>query len=270
MKHSIFALIFALFSTLTLAAPKAELWQHWQQSNPQSTATIDHSAWDQWLKTYLNPGEDGINYVAYGQVSDADKTKLANYISTLENTKIANFNAADQQAYWINLYNALTIQVILQHYPVDSIFDIDISPGLLSQGPWGKKLLQIDGQEVSLDDIEHRILRPIWQDPRIHYAVNCASIGCPNLSIDAFTADNTEALLNKGAQAYINHERGVTIDDGDLVLSSIYDWFESDFGRNDEEVIAHLKQYANKELKAKLAKITSIDDYEYDWDLNEE
>ena len=270
MKHSIFALILTLFSTLTIAAPSADLWDHWQASNPQSSQTIDHSIWDQWLKTYIKPGDDGINYVAYGEVSAADKAKLTEYINDLEATEIASYNSAEQQAYWINLYNALTIDVILQHYPTDSILDIDISPGLLSNGPWKKKLLTIDGQEVSLDDIEHRILRPIWQDPRIHYAVNCASIGCPNLSIDAFTAANTEDLLNQGAKAYINHERGVSVQGRDLVLSSIYDWFESDFGDNDEEVIDHLKQYADAELKAKLEKIDEIDDYDYDWDLNEE
>ena len=101
----------------------------------------------------------------------------------------------EQLAYWINLYNALTVKVILDHYPVKSILDIDISPGWFSIGPWGKKLVAVEGVEISLDDIEHRILRPIWRDPRIHYALNCAAVGCPNLLREAFTGATAEVLL---------------------------------------------------------------------------
>ena len=160
---------------------------------------------------------------------------------------------AEQQAYWINLYNALTVQVILDHYPVDSIRDIDISPGFFADGPWGKKLLVVDGEEVSLDDIEHRILRPIWQDLRIHYAVNCASIGCPNLQPEAFTAENADRLMDEGARAYIGHPRGASVDRGKLTVSSIYKWFKADFGGSDVGVIDHLQQFAEPELKAALA-----------------
>ncbi len=116
-------------------------------------------------------------------------------------------------------YNALTVKVILDNYPVKSIRDIDISPGLLNDGPWDAKLLTIEGKEVSLNDIEHRILRPIFLDNRIHYAVNCASSGCPNLQPEAFTVENTEELLDRGAREYIAHERGVKISKNRLVVS---------------------------------------------------
>ena len=127
----------------------------------------------------------------------------------------------------------------------------------------------IEGETLSLDDIEHRILRPIWQDPRIHYAVNCASIGCPNLSNEAFTAQNTDVLLTQGAIAYINHPRGVSINNDELTLSSIYKWFKEDFGTDDRAIIQHLQTYAKPALKAQLGELSDIEGYEYDWSLNE-
>ena len=170
-------------------------------------------------------------------------------------------------AYWINLYNALTVKVVLSAYPVESIRDIDISPGLLSDGPWDKKLVEIGGEAVSLNDIEHRILRPIWRDPRIHYAVNCASISCPNLQKKAFTAKSAERMLDAAARAYINDRRGVRREDERVVVSSIYAWFTDDFGGDVAGVIAHLKQYANPELILILEAATELEDA-YDWTLN--
>ncbi|MCU7809482.1 MAG: DUF547 domain-containing protein, partial [Candidatus Thiodiazotropha sp. (ex Semelilucina semeliformis)] len=174
-----------------------------------------------------------------------------------------------QLAFWINLYNAGTVSVILDHYPVESILDIDISPGLFSNGPWGKKLFSIDGQRLSLDDIEHRILRPLWRNPLIHYGLNCASLGCPNLQTVVFTADNADRLLEQAAKAFINHRRGASVSRDRLVVSSIYDWFKDDFGKNDAAVIQHLRQYAKDPLHKQLMNITKIDDDEYDWSLNQ-
>ena len=149
-------------------------------------------------------------------------------------TPVSSLNRGEQLAYWINFYNALTVQVILDHYPTDSILDIKISPGFFSIGPWDKKLVTVEGEELSLNDMEHRILRPIWRDPRIHYGVNCASIGCPNLLTTAYTADNVDGLLTENAVAYVNHPRGASLQNGALTVSSIYDWFEEDFGGNED------------------------------------
>ncbi|WP_218940158.1 DUF547 domain-containing protein [Denitrobaculum tricleocarpae] len=250
------------------AAPSAELWERWSAHDPASTTVLQHDAWDAFLSRYVSEHADGVNRVDYAGVSRADKRKLADYIDALTATRVSGLNRAEQQAYWVNLYNALTVVTVLDAFPVASIRDIDISPGLFSDGPWGKKLVTIEGEQLSLDDIEHRILRPIWQDPRIHYAVNCASIGCPNLQTSAMTAANTEEFLDAGAVAYINHKRGAEIVGGRLVVSSIYDWFEEDFGGDDAGVIAHLKQYANPDLKAALADVTKVSDDRYDWDLN--
>ena len=158
-------------------APKAELWLRWQNHQAASTATIDHQAWDELVKRYIKAGRGGVNFFRYGAVATGDKQNLNTCITTLEKTPISQHNRQEQPAYWINLYNGLTVKVVLDHYPVKSILDIDISPGFLEDGPWGNPLITVEGQSLSLNDIEHRILRPIWRDGRIHYAVNCASIG---------------------------------------------------------------------------------------------
>ncbi len=251
-----------------LFAPKAEPWPRWQAHDAASTAAVDHNAWDGFLKTYVRRGDDGVNRVAYGAVSAADKRALDAYLGRLQKTRIASFNRDQQRAFWINLYNAATVKLILDRKPRNSILDIDISPGLFAKGPWDKKLLKIDGEALSLNDIEHRILRPIWRDPRVHYAVNCASLGCPDLQRQAFTGQNGEALLEAAARTFVNHRRGARVEGGRLILSKIYAWFADDFGGGDEAVIRHLKRYADEPLRKALDGRTAIDDYEYDWRLN--
>lgn len=250
-----------------LAAPKAELWEKWAVSNEANSVNIDHSAWQNFLDKYLKKkGDPEVTRFDYGSVSDADKQVLKQYIDRLQQTPILTFSKAEQMAYWINLYNAVTVNLILDHYPVESIRKIKF--GFFSFGPWDEKLISVDGESLSLNDIEHRILRPIWQDNRIHYAVNCASIGCPNLAPQAYTAENTNALLAEGAEHYVNHPRGVAYTGDDLVLSSIYDWYQVDFGGTEEGVIEHLKKFARPELAERLNGHHGDIEYEYDWGLN--
>jgi hypothetical protein len=251
------------------AAPKAELWPKWSAHQAGSAERVDHGAWDRLLAARLVPGPDGINRFAYGAVSANERQALDSYIAMLVALPVSRLDRPEQRAYWINLYNALTIQVVLSRYPVKSIRDISISPGLFSSGPWGKKLVSVEGEPVSLDDIEHRVLRPIWRDPRTHYAVNCASIGCPNLLPKAFTAANMEELLNAGARAYVNHPRGARVEGGKLKVSSIYHWFQEDFGGNAAGVTRHLRQYAEGPQAQALAGVASIDGHDYDWALND-
>ncbi|MEQ8250699.1 MAG: DUF547 domain-containing protein [Oceanibaculum nanhaiense] len=261
-------LFLLLFSLPATAAPEAELWARWTVHNPAATASVDHTAWDAFLKRHLRPGDDGVTRLDYA-AAQADAAPLDAYLERLSAVPVSRLNRDEQRAFWINLYNALTVHTVLAHYPVDSIRDIRISPGLFSIGPWGRKLISVEGEPLSLDDIEHRILRPIWRDPRVHYAVNCASIGCPNLLPEAFTAANTERLMEAGAHAYVNHPRGVSLADGRLVISSIYDWFEADFGGGEAGVLAHLRRHAAPELAAALAARREIDDHRYDWTLND-
>ncbi len=250
-----------------LFAPKASLWEEWTAHKTKSVNAVDHRAWDGFLATYVSSHTDGVNRVDYGAVDSAGKSTLDSYIARMTAVPVRELSRAVQLAYWINLYNALTVKVVLLAYPVESIRDIDISPGLLSDGPWDKKLVEIGGEAVSLNDIEHRILRPIWRDPRIHYAVNCASISCPNLQKKAFTAKSAERMLDAAARAYINDRRGVRREDERVVVSSIYAWFTDDFGGDVAGVIAHLKQYANPELILILEAATELEDA-YDWTLN--
>lgn len=257
---------------LAAAAPKADLWPYWQAHDEASERTVDHSAWGDFLNAYLVQDKDGINRVRYAAVTDADRAALDAYIRGLADTTVTGLSRDEQFAYWVNLYNALTVHVVVDHFPVDSIRDIDISPGWFSNGPWDKKLLTIEGKEVSLNDIEHRILRPIWQDPRIHYAVNCAALGCPNLLERPWRAADLDACLQREARRYVNHPRGARFENGELIASKIYDWYQADFGGSEQGVIEHLLEYAEGELKERLKKrlknARDIDDYEYDWALN--
>ena len=266
------ALLLLVFLTLlggpVHAAPEARLWPFWDRHDPASARTVDHDPWAGFLADYVREGDDGVNRVAYADVTPADKAALDSYVQVLAGLPIRSHGRDEQMAYWINLYNALTVRVILDHYPVDSIRDIDIS-GFFADGPWGADLLTIEGQEVSLDDIEHRILRPIWRDPRIHYAVNCASIGCPDLQPEPFRAGDLDAQLDGAAGGYVNDQRGAAIEDGELVVSSIYEWFQEDFGGNEAGVNRHLKVHAGPELGPRLGAFSSIDDDRYDWSLND-
>ena len=253
----------------SLFSPAAKLWPKWQAETAGSQRSVDHAPWDRLLQAYVRPGEDGVNHFAYGAVTATDKAALDAYIRALEEMTVRDLDRAEQLPFWINLYNALTIRVVLAAYPVASIRDIDISPGLFATGPWGKPLVRIEGEDVSLDDIEHRILRPIWRDARIHYAVNCASIGCPNLQPRAFTRANTEALMTAGAGEYVNHRRGVRVSGGGVTASSLYAWFKPDFGGSDSGVISHLRRHAQPDLDAHLAEARAIGDHGYDWALND-
>jgi Protein of unknown function, DUF547 len=256
--------------SLSHAAPVSQLISsHWLTNNSESQQIVDHGALDLFLKSYRFVGEDGIARVRYDQVSDADQQKLEDYLTDLQQVTVTALNKDEQFAYWVNLYNTATLKLILQYYPVVSIKDISISPGFFSVGPWGKEFLTVEGQKLSLDTIEHGILRPIWQEARIHYMVNCASLGCPDIPAKAASSTNIDDQLTQAAISFINHPRGARVtDSGNLRLSSIYDWFSDDFGADDTAIIDHIRQYATGNIKTQLQSVTEIDGYGYSWDLN--
>ncbi len=250
------------------AIPKSKLISpDLQKAGAQSQ--ISHQAWDRFLQTYTKLGNDGIVRVDYAAVNEQDKQKLDAYIKDLGDRDASQYTRNAQLAYWINLYNALTVSVILDHYPVDSIRDI--KKGLIDVGPWDEKRVVAGGRELSLYDIENGIVRPLWpDDPRTHYALNCAAIGCPNLAQTAYTAGNIMQRLEEKAKLYVNSPRGVSItEDGDLTVSKIYNWYRNDFGRSDEIIINHLRQYADPDLKTALDQSGKINHYVYDWSLND-
>ncbi|MGI9372442.1 MAG: DUF547 domain-containing protein [Hyphomicrobiales bacterium] len=239
----------------------------WNAHNPGGTKPIDHSAWNGILKKYVRGGKNGVNRFTYGKVSGADRKALKAYIAKMGKVNVAKKSRKVQLAYWINLYNAATVDVVLDHYPVKSIRDIDIS-GAFSNGPWKKKFIKVRGKSLSLDNIEHGILRPIWRDARIHYGVNCASIGCPNLQRVAYSGKTVDKLLTKGARDYVNSSRGLSIKNGKVTVSKIYEWFAYDFGNSEKGVIKHLLKYAGPKKAAALEKAGRIHKTRYDWSIN--
>ena len=262
-----FAAAALLAAATAQAAPKSELWGIWDKHDAGSDTVVDHSAWSDILGKYVKTGgPQGVNLFDYGGVSGDDKSKLAGYIKALSDRDPRKLNKAEQKAYWINLYNAVTIDVVLGDYPVDSIRDI--KDGFFSGGPWDRKVVTVAGEKLTLNDIEHRILRPIWNDPLIHYGVNCASIGCPNLLTEAFTGENVNDKLAENAKAYVNSPRGAVFDGKKLIVSSIYAWFQADFGGNEAGVVKHLAQYATGDKQAKLKARNGYNKDRYEWDLN--
>jgi hypothetical protein len=270
MRRREFLIAAALIPGVAMAAPAAEPWPRWQAHDPNSTLDIDHAAWDAILAKYRRESSDGVARFAYDALaaSREDRASLKAYLASLAARPISAYGRGTQMAFWIDLYNALTIDVVIDHWPVASIRDVRISPGWFSVGPWGRKLIAVEGEQVSLDDIEHRILRPLWRDPRVHYAVNCASIGCPNLPARAATAANLEATLAQGARDFVNHPRGCRIEGGRLRVSSIYEWFKADFGGTDAGVIAHLREHAAPDLARALESVARIAGHDYDWAIN--
>ncbi|WP_020592966.1 DUF547 domain-containing protein [Kiloniella laminariae] len=263
-------LVAGISSFEALLAPGAELLPHWTAVDAENDETISHKSWTGFLEKYRESHYDGIARLAYHRVTGDDQQKLASYISKLQAMPVSTLNRDEQFAFWVNLYNAVTVQLILQHQPVESIKEINISPGIFSSGPWEKKLLRIEGEKLSLNDIEHGILRPIWKDPRIHYVLNCASLGCPDIPAKALeSSTDLDEQLNLAARQFIDHPRAVSISkDNDAVISSIYVWFKEDFGQSDAAILEHLRNYASDEKRDQLMKVRDLTDHRYDWKLN--
>lgn len=230
---------------------------------------INHGFWNVFLSRYTTKDNQDVVLVKYADVTTQDHQYLKQYIQTLTKLDSTKLSRNAQLAYWANLYNAQTIDVILDHYPVDSIRQI--KDNFFDLGPWENKRLAIHGTPTSLHDIEHGVIRPLWPEtPEIHYLVNCAAIGCPNLAQTAYTAENIEKIMEKAAIAYVNNPRGITINDnGRVTASKIYSWYIDDFGGSEASILDHLRLYAAPKLKAELENKTSIDRYIYDWSLND-
>jgi hypothetical protein len=214
------------------------------------TATLDHAQWDAALKR--NVSSSGlVNYTGFK--FDAD---FREYLLTLEGTHPDNsWSKNEKMAYWINAYNAFTVKLIVDNLPLSSIKDID--------GPWDKEFIQIEGNSYSLNDIEHKILRPVYKDPRIHFAVNCASGGCPPLLNGAFKASSLNAQLEKVTRAFVNNKAHNQISEGNGKLSEIFNWFNDDF-KSKGGVVAFINSYST----VKMNDGASLSYYDYDWSLN--
>lgn len=251
-------------------SPKHESELTWSHSVPGNVKKVDHSRWEEFLQKYVDTSDaSGIHLVRYGQVSKADKAALESYLQALQKIEVTGLNRSEQMAFWINLYNAKTLAIVLQNYPLASIRDIRLSNNVIANGPWDSPVLEVEKQKLSLNDIEHHILRPLWKDPRVHFALNCASMGCPDLAVSAFTSENLETLLDRGARAFINAPRGLAWKGEQLLLSSIFNWYGSDFGSNQRELLLTLAQWIPPLSKKKLEEYHGKINYQYDWKLNE-
>ncbi|MBL7814672.1 MAG: DUF547 domain-containing protein [Saprospiraceae bacterium] len=212
-------------------------------------AQPSHEAFDILLKKHVS--SDGkVNYKNF----KTDKTALENYIKTLiANVPQENWSKNDKMTYWINAYNALTINLIIQNYPLSKITDLD------GGKTWDVKRYTFGNKKLSLNDIENTILRPM-SDARIHFAINCAAKSCPPLHNQAFTINNLNNLLDSRTKSFINSEAN-TLKTNEIKVSKIFDWYGKDFG--------DLITYFNKYSKVKIGKTAKISFQEYDWRLNE-
>ncbi len=257
-----------LFANIACASFNKDLWPKWQVNNPRSQQVISHQEWQAFLDKRVVINDECIALVDYPHLTTADIERLNSYITSMSHVHISDYNRKEQLAFWLNLYNALTVQTIARYYPVSGVQEVNISPGLFSVGPWGANLITLDGTDLSLDQIHNRIIRPIWNDSRTHYAINNGTIGAANLGKEAFQGDRLEKQLNKVTANYINSMRGTQFIEGKLIVSKIYEWFLDDFGGKEEDVLIHLSQFAREPLRSQLKHINTIDGYTYNWRLN--
>lgn len=233
---------------------------------------VDHSLMTDLMKKYNYDGD-----LDYKNLKN-DK-KLSEYLDLLSNTipeELKNDN--EKIAFWINVYNAFTIKAIVDNYPIESINDLHaggrILGHILSTTVWDDDFILINNKEYSLNDVEHKILRKDFKEPRIHFGIVCASISCPKLRNEAFVSDKLEQQLMEQSTEFFRDETRNKFDVENKIayLSKILDWFEEDFGDNDEEVLMFVSKYLNTKLSSQIIKNIdewSIDYLDYDWGLND-
>jgi len=220
---------------------------------------VDNSIYADLLKKHVTHGR--VDYSGFKQA----EPRLDQYLRQLREIEPDQLDRSGQMAFYINLYNAATIKLILSAYPgIKSIKDL----GSLFQSPWKKKFITLSGRTVTLDHIEHGILRPRFKDPRVHFAVNCASKSCPPLLGEPYAGSTLDAQLNAATAAFINDPQSNYIQGDSLYVSRIFKWFGEDFG---DDIKGFVAKYARGELKNQLdAKIPAlqVQYLDYDWSLN--
>lgn len=225
-----------------LAIPKKK-----QVKDPNTQTVFTHTLFDRLLSKHVNTN-GRVSYRGFLK----DKDVLNTYISSLATQKLSDKTKKQQLAFWINAYNACTIQLILNNYPVKSITEI------ASGKPWTTVKFKIANQSLTLDQIENEIIRPQFKEPRIHFAVNCAAISCPPLLNEAYTANKLEQQLEKQTQKFINNTTFNKLDTNNFIASKIFEWYAEDFG----DLETYIRQYK------KLPKEVTFTYMSYNWDLN--
>nr|MBI1231503.1 DUF547 domain-containing protein [Cytophagales bacterium] len=221
-----------------------------------------HELFDALLRKYVT-ADGKVNYPGFIAEKQAFQTYLDKLSSNAPDR--STWSREEQLAYWINAYNAFTIKLIIDNYPVASIQDLKPMLNIpLVNTVWHLKFFQIGGQDASLDEIEHKILRKEFDEPRIHFAINCASYSCPPLLNEAFTAAKLDTQLDKVAVKFINDPKRNVISPGKAELSKIFSWFKGDFTKN-----VSLIEFINRYSRVKLNPNAKISHLPYDWSLNE-
>ncbi|WP_432671188.1 DUF547 domain-containing protein [Flavobacterium sp. SM2513] len=216
-----------------------------------ATAPMQHDKWNTLLQKHVSCS-GAVNYIGFQK----DSKQLQVYLDELAaNVPTTSWSKNEVLAYWINAYNAYTVRLILNHYPTKSIKDI--------KDPWGKKFFTLGTKKYSLEEIEHEILRKM-NEPRIHFAINCASFSCPNLLNEAYTGAKLEKQLDAAAKSFINDATKNTISSSKVEISKIFDWFGGDF-KEKGSIIDYLNKYSTVKISPK-AKVSYKD---YNWSLND-
>ena len=234
--------------------------------------TVDHSLFNEILDEYNYSGN--VDYQGL-----KSEPKLEEYLKILSGTIPEKLKDNDEKiAFWINVYNAFTIKAIVDNYPVESINDLHkggrILGHILSTTIWDQDFIEINGQLYSLNDVEHEILRKEFTEPRIHFAIVCASISCPVLKNEAFTADKLDDQLQDQSLQFFKDVTKNKFDTENKMayISKILDWFEEDFGNNDEEILLYVSNFTDKKIALDIRNNLddwSIDYLNYDWGLND-
>lgn len=219
-----------------------------------------HQQWDKLLKKHVNAA-GMVHYKGFQK----DKTELNAYLKTLsDNAPQSSWSENDQKAFWINAYNAYTVALILKNYPVKSIKDIAGNIYKVNT-PWDIKFINIGGKKYDLNNIEHGILRKKFDDPRIHFALVCASISCPKLLRDAYTGALLNAQLDDAGKDFLNDRTKNRVSANKAELSKYFSWYKGDFTKN-----GSLADFINKYSKTKMNGNTKVSSIDYNWSLNEQ
>jgi hypothetical protein len=229
-----------------------------------SAETFDHSNFDQILKQYV----DQRGLVDYNRISKDSRFK--EYMESLKLVKVEELSRNGQLAFWLNAYNAVTIDKVIKWRPKKSVRETLVPGVWTSTKFFTTRDHVVAGRRLSQDDIEHETLRKELKEPRIHFAIVCASSSCPPLARFAFTEENVQAKLEEETRKYINSFRGTRIDDAKntFYLSKIFDWFSSDFKSTSGSVLGFIKPYLSKEAMSFLERDPKISYIHYDWALN--
>ncbi|MEQ8520187.1 MAG: DUF547 domain-containing protein [Cytophagales bacterium] len=243
---------FILIFTTACAIPERETNVH----------PISHNLWTEVLQDIVM--QNGM--VDYQRLIN-NPNKFYSYIKILEGNHPdkSTWNREEKLAYWINAYNAFTLQLIIDNYPLSSIKDLNSTVSIpFVNTIWDKSFILISDFSYSLNDIEHGMLRKQFNEPRIHFAINCASVSCPNLRNEAYTAENLNKQLDMQSRLFINDETKNLIDNQNLKISKIFSWFSDDFTKN-----GTLIEFLNKYSEVEINENTDISFREYDWSLND-